>query len=215
MDETTKQNKHSTRKDHSQSLRERNENDLFLLKVLVGLNYSVDEEINSKVELYFGNFLDIQGYDVMVNAANGENIRKEAIKNYPVNKQGGRINTGFAAITGAYNLKNFKKIVHTVGPYLDKEGNPQENLLSSCYLESIKFLDGKKLSSIVFPCLSTGFYGFPMSHACFVALSTIRNVLENIKYKKKIHKVCFCVFNDLEQQFYKYIFPFVFPSRKN
>ena len=56
------------------------------------------------------------------------------------------------------------------------------------------------LSSIAFPCISTGIYNFDKEKASLIAYQTIRKWQKENKYNLKI---IFCVFNDYDYLIYK------------
>lgn len=84
--------------------------------------------------------------------------------------------TGQAKMTGAYGIRTAKKIVHTVGPVYSAH-SPVEaaELLGSCYRESLDL--AADFTSIAFPAISTGVYGYPLESATEVAVGTIREWL--------------------------------------
>ncbi len=81
--------------------------------------------------------------------------------------------TGQARITGGYNLPA-KYVIHTVGPIWHSydEGVAGE-LLASCYRNSLKLAVEHRLTSIAFPAISTGIYGFPPDRAALIAVGTL------------------------------------------
>jgi len=97
--------------------------------------------------------------------------------------------TGDAKITRAYNLPaNF--VIHTVGPVW-KDGNCHEaELLSNCYQRCMDLAQEKNISSIAFPAISCGVYGYPVEQAAAIAVSVL------LKYSattsiETIYCVCF------------------------
>jgi O-acetyl-ADP-ribose deacetylase (regulator of RNase III) len=92
---------------------------------------------------------------------------------YPADAIGARLHTGNAAVTSAYNLPGARFIVHTVGPYLDEKGLPQPALLASCYKNSLAAAKAVGATSIAFPTISTGYYGYPMLEAGQVAIQAV------------------------------------------
>ena len=60
----------------------------------------------------------------------------------------------------------------------------------------------KKLSSIAFPCISTGVYGYPLEKAAKVAIYTVQETLQEFS---GIKKVIFCCFSPIDLQIYKNI----------
>jgi len=85
----------------------------------------------------------------------------------------GGAKTGEAKMTDAYGIRTAKKIVHTVGPVYQGVGPERSaELLASCYRNSLDLAHG--FSSIAFPAISTGIYGYPIADASRVAVATIR-----------------------------------------
>ena len=76
--------------------------------------------------------------------------------------------TGQARITGGYRLPA-RHVIHTVGPVYSGGQANEENLLRSCYRESLRLASEAGVTSIAFPCISTGAYGYPKAEACAVA----------------------------------------------
>ena len=63
-------------------------------------------------------------------------------------------------------------IIHTVGPVYNehtKEDNAQ--LLANCYLNCLQLAKDTNASSIAFPAISTGAYGYPMADAATIAIN--------------------------------------------
>ena len=96
--------------------------------------------------------------------------------------------TGQAVITGGGNLKA-KYVIHAVGPiYKDgKHGEPE--LLASAYKNSLLKAVEYNISSISFPSLSTGAYGYPMEDAAKIALETVISFLKEHKKPKLVRFV--------------------------
>ena len=70
------------------------------------------------------------------------------------------IHTGEAAVTPAFRLPA-KYVIHAAGPaYDDRHPRECEQLLRSAYTESLKLAEQKKCSSIAFPLISSGIYGY-------------------------------------------------------
>ena len=84
--------------------------------------------------------------------------------------------TGAAKITRGYDLPA-KYIIHTVGPVWEGGNNNESMLLSSCYYQCLKIAQGRELSSIAFPAISCGAYGFPISAAATIAINTVFSFL--------------------------------------
>ncbi|MGN1182026.1 MAG: macro domain-containing protein [Faecalibacillus sp.] len=86
------------------------------------------------------------------------------------------IQTGNAVITPGFDLKA-KYVIHAVGPVY-QDGNHQEKpLLQSAYRNSLKLAKDYHLSSISFPLISSGIYGYPKKEALEIAVSVIKQFL--------------------------------------
>ena len=76
--------------------------------------------------------------------------------------------TGEARITKGYRLPA-KWVIHTVGPVWNGGTHGEDELLSSCYRNCLTLAVKHGISSIAFPAISTGAYGFPMERAAKIA----------------------------------------------
>lgn len=88
----------------------------------------------------------------------------------------GQISPGEAQVTKAFHLKA-KYIIHTVGPLWIDGRHEEAETLASCYRKSLQLAKHLNCSSIVFPLISTGVYGFPKDLALKVALKEIEAFL--------------------------------------
>lgn len=83
---------------------------------------------------------------------------------------------GEAVPTRAGNL-DAKYVIHTVGPIWAGGVHGEEATLGSCYRASIRCAEALKLTSIAFPAISTGAFGYPLREATGVAVRTVRGSL--------------------------------------
>jgi len=113
------------------------------------------------------------GVDGAIHSAGGRAILEECEQ--IVSRQG-RLPTGKAVITGSGKLKA-GYVVHTVGPIWHGGGRGEAGLLASAYRESLKLAASNNLSSISFPSISTGAYGYPVDEASRIAMDTIVSFL--------------------------------------
>ena len=80
--------------------------------------------------------------------------------------------TGQARLTPGFDLPA-KWIIHTVGPVWQDGLVGEDELLASCYRESLKLASSVGASTIAFPAISTGAYGFPMGRAARIAVNEV------------------------------------------
>ncbi len=106
------------------------------------------------------------GVDGAIHRAGGSAILQECKK---IVARQGRLPTGKAVITTGGNLKA-KYVIHTVGPIWRSGNKGEPELLASAYKESLKVAAENSLSSVSFPSISTGVYGYPVDQAARVAL---------------------------------------------
>ncbi len=106
--------------------------------------------------------------------------------------------TGEAKITNGYNLKA-SFVIHTVGPVWQGGNNNESDLLASCYRNSLLLAVDNKCSSIAFPNISTGVYGFPKELAADIAVREVRSFLIA---NNSISKVLFCCFDSENYSLY-------------
>ena len=111
----------------------------------------------------------------------------------------GGCNTGDAKITKGYNLPA-KFVIHTVGPVWNggRSGEPEK--LASCYRRSLELAVQNGIRTLAFPNISTGVYGFPKNEAATIAISTVKEILEN---HSEIQQVIFCAFDEENYRIYK------------
>jgi len=113
----------------------------------------------------------------------------------------GGAQTGEAKITGGYRLPA-RHVIHTVGPIWRGGSNGEDDLLAACYRNSLARLTENGLSSVAFPAISTGAYGFPIERATRIAIETVLSVLSSTP---SIERVVFCCFADRDQELYERI----------
>jgi O-acetyl-ADP-ribose deacetylase len=118
------------------------------------------------------------GVDGAIHRAGGSAILEEC---RVIVSKIGRLAAGNAVITTGGRLAA-KHVIHTVGPIF-RDGNHRESeALASCHLESIRVADEHGLASIAFPAISTGAFGYPISEAAPIAISSAVDALSWAKY---------------------------------
>lgn len=157
-------------------------------------------EINhSAIELVTGDITQ-QDTDAIVNAANsslwggggvdGAIHRAAGPKLLEECRTLGGCATGDAKITRGYSLKA-KHVIHAVGPVYRDGRHGEDELLASAYRRSLDLAAENRLSSIAFPAISTGEYGYPLERAARVALRTIINFLQEHEGPELVRMVLF------------------------
>ena len=81
--------------------------------------------------------------------------------------------TGEAKITAGHRLPA-RYVIHTVGPVWHGGAHGEPRLLASCYRRSLELAVAGRLTSIAFPAISCGAYGYPLERAVSIAVGTVR-----------------------------------------
>jgi O-acetyl-ADP-ribose deacetylase len=82
--------------------------------------------------------------------------------------------TGDAKPTSGYRLPA-RWVIHTVGPVWRGGDGGEAELLASCYRRCLEVADEIGATSVAFPAISTGVYGFPRRQAAEIAVDTLRS----------------------------------------
>lgn len=130
------------------------------------------------------------GVDGAIHRAAGPGLLQEC-------RQLGGCATGDAKITKGHRLAA-RHVIHTVGPVWRGGAHGEPELLASCYRRSMALAASHDLRTLAFPCISTGVYGYPGAAAAEIAVTTVRESLDEFPI---IEKVSFCCFSreDLER----------------
>lgn len=137
------------------------------------------------------------GVDGAIHRAGGPKMLEECKAHV---SQHGRLLTGKGMLTSGGNLAA-KFVIHTVGPIYSSSTEPQtlNSELRNCYLESLKLAVEKGLESISFPSISTGAYRYPLDLAAPIAISAVKDFLQD---NSSIKEVYFVLFNEATYEAY-------------
>jgi len=127
------------------------------------------------------------GVDGAIHRAGGAAILEECRE---IIARQGSCKTGEAVITTAGNLPA-KFVIHTVGPVWNNGKKNEASLLAACYKNSLTLAVTHNLSSIAFPNISTGIYGYPKDEAAEIAIATVTEFLDQNELITKVYFVCF------------------------
>jgi len=129
------------------------------------------------------------GVDGAIHRAGGPAILKQCREirrtKYP---QG--LPPGEAVVTTAGDLPAHY-VIHTVGPVYGEHKEREAELLAACYKNSLALAANQLLTSIAFPAISTGVYGYPRSEAAAIASEAIREFLTADSLLKEVRLVFF------------------------
>lgn len=178
------------------------------------LTYRSSAAINSRVGLIRGDITKLQ-LDAIVNAANESLLGGGGVDGAIHRAAGpelvqecrgiGGCSTGDARITKGYGLPA-KHVIHTVGPVFDdRDPERSEQLLRSCYDESLKLAVKSGVKTLAFSGISTGIYGYPSSDAAEIACETVRKFLDSDG--GAIDRVVFVTFEQKDVRAYNNMLP--------
>jgi len=102
----------------------------------------------------------------------------------------GGCDTGEAKITPGFRLPA-RYVIHTVGPVWGGGERGEDRLLANCYRNSLALAADHSLTSIAYPAISTGIYGFPPGRAALIALRTVQDALAGTLAMERIVFCCF------------------------
>lgn len=125
------------------------------------------------------------GVDGAIHRAAGPELVQECMIHH-----GGGCPTGEARLTGGHNLAA-KHVIHTVGPVWRGGAEGEPALLASCYRNSVALAAARGLTTLSFPAISCGVYGYPLAAAAEVALGALVAALEEHPGIESVRMVLF------------------------
>jgi O-acetyl-ADP-ribose deacetylase (regulator of RNase III) len=110
--------------------------------------------------------------------------------------------TGEARISPGFRLAA-KWIIHTVGPIWRGGNSNEDNLLASCYRNSLALADTKSIYTIAFPAISTGVFRFPLVRATSIAIATVQQYLTEYPHGNLCEVIFVCFSPDAYEVYNK------------
>ncbi len=151
------------------------------------------------IELMSGNIVKQNDVEAIVNAANAQ-LRTGGGVAGAIHQAAGPgltdetrplapIETGEAVTTGAHDLPN-DYVIHVLGPVYGRD-EPSDELLRTAYENALQQAEAHEISSVAFPALSTGAFGFPVDDAARIALRTMLDWAPKLRTVDTIRFVLF------------------------
>lgn len=127
--------------------------------------------------------------DVIVNAANTHLLAGGGVCGAIFHKAGyqqmtaacrplAAVSIGKAVITPGFHLKD-KAVIDAVGPVYNDGKHHEKELLEDTYRNALQLVSDCHFSSIAFPVISSGIYGYPYDEALQIAKDTISVFLKD------------------------------------
>ena len=127
------------------------------------------------------------GVDGAIHRAGGPEILEECRE---IVRREGQCATGEAVITTAGRMPA-KYVVHTVGPVWQGGDKGEKQELYSAYYNSLGVALSHGCTSVAFPNISTGVYGYPKAEAAKTAVKAVRDFLSRNQGIHRVELVCF------------------------
>ena len=158
-------------------------------RVLIVLGDITRQAVTAIVNAANSTLLGGGGVDGAIHRAGGPAIREECQRIRDTIYPDG-LPTGQAVITTGGNLPA-KYVIHTVGPIYGEESEREADLLAACYQNSLLLARRHGVSSIAFPSISTGAYGYPKPQAAKIASAIIKHFLSADQQIEQVRLVFF------------------------
>ena len=158
-------------------------------RVLVVVGDITQQDVTAIVNAANSTLLGGGGVDGAIHRAGGPQILKECQQIRKTIYPNG-LPTGEAVITTGGNLHS-KYVIHTVGPIYSRNPEQEAELLAACYKNSLQLARNHDISSIAFPSISTGAFGYPKVEAAKIASQTIKHFLSADEQIEQVRLVFF------------------------
>lgn len=158
-------------------------------RVLVVIGDITRQDVTAIVNAANSTLLGGGGVDGAIHRAGGPAILRECREIRKTTYPDG-LPTGQAVITTGGNLLA-KHVIHTVGPIYGREQEREAELLAACYQNSLLLALQHGITSIAFPSISTGAFGYPKPEAAKIASATIKRFLTADQQIEQVRLVFF------------------------
>jgi O-acetyl-ADP-ribose deacetylase (regulator of RNase III) len=158
-------------------------------RVVVVVGDITREKVTAIVNAANSSLLGGGGVDGAIHRAGGPQILEECRELRRTRYQDG-LPTGEAAITTGGNLPA-RYVIHSVGPIYGREPEREAELLAACYRNSLNLARQHAATSIAFPSISTGAYGYPKPEAAAISSRTIKDFLDRDDSLEQVRLVFF------------------------
>lgn len=158
-------------------------------RVIVLVGDITRQDVSAIVNAANSTLLGGGGVDGAIHRAGGSQIKNECeairLNQYPKG-----LPTGKAVITSAGKLPS-QFVIHTVGPIYGQDPERQAQLLADCYSNSLSFAPKYRISTIAFPSISTGAFGYPKDKAAAIASRAIQDSVAKHTIVEQVRLVFF------------------------
>ena len=158
-------------------------------RVLLVIGDITRQDVTAIVNAANSTLLGGGGVDGAIHRAGGPEILKECQQIRQTVYPDG-LPTGQAVITTGGNLPA-KYVIHTVGPIYGRDPEREAELLAACYQNSLLLARRHGVTSIAFPSISTGAYGYPKTEAAKIASAAIKDFLSTDQHIEQVRLVFF------------------------
>ena len=158
-------------------------------RVTVVVGDITTEDVEAIVNAANSSLLGGGGVDGAIHRAGGTAIL-EACREIRRTRFPQGLPTGEAVLTTGGNLKALY-VIHTVGPIWGEQHGKEAECLANCYHNSLTLAVEKNQTTVAFPSISTGVYGYPRAEAAEVSSRTIENFLATDRQLKEVRLVFF------------------------
>ena len=147
------------------------------------------EEVDAIVNAANSSLIGGGGVDGAIHRAGGPAIL-EACRRIRATTYPDGLPTGEAVITTGGNLPA-RFVIHTVGPIYGNHGGQEAPLLAACYENSVALAARHDLTTLAFPAISTGVYGYPKEDAVRVSFEALERALATHASIREVRLVYF------------------------